>query len=150
MLRQMVTASVAIWIAFSTPSATASEDPTDVLGSWTFQTKPYREGACLMTGTMNLSSHPEQGVYNCELTAVEVCSMWGRSVVLQSCQARRFGNQVSIRSEIEQMLEKKFEGLFYVPDNFSLTVQSSDLMYGALVSAATAPVQFRRAEEGIS
>lgn len=150
MLRQMVTASVAILIAFSTPSATASEDPTDVLGSWTFQTKPYREGACLMTGTMNLSSHPEQGLYNCELTAVEVCSMWGRSVVLQSCQARRFGNQVSIRSEIEQMLEKKFEGLFYVPDNFSLTVQSSDLMYGALVSAATAPVQFRRAKEGIS
>ena len=103
-----------------------------------------------MTGTMNLSEHPEPGLYTCELTAVEVCSMWGRSVVLQTCQARRFGNQVSIRSEIEQMLEKKFEGLFYVPDNFSLTVQSPNLMYGALVSAATAPVQFRRSEEGIS
>lgn len=149
MIRQFVFACVATLLAATVPTAEAT-DPADVLGSWTFQTKPYREGQCLMTGTMNLSEHPEPGLYTCELTAVEVCSMWGRSVVLQTCQARRFGNQVSIRSEIEQMLEKKFEGLFYVPDNFSLTVQSPNLMYGALVSAATAPVQFRRSQEGIS
>ena len=134
-------------------SVTASadtRDPGDVLGSWTFQTRPYRDGQCLMTGTMRLSDAPEKGVYNCELTAVEVCSMWGRSVVLQSCSARRFGNQVSIRSEIEQMLEQKEEGLVYVPDNFSLTIHDHSRMYGSLRSAATAPVEFRRSEEGIS
>ena len=92
---------------FLLPAQADSQDPSDVLGSWSFQTKPYRQGQCIMTGTMRLSSHPEEGLYGCELTAVEVCSMWGRSVVLQQCQARRFGNQVSIRSEITQMLEQK-------------------------------------------
>lgn len=132
------------------PAQADTKDPTDVLGSWSFQTKPYRQGQCLMTGTMRLSSHPEDGLYECELTAVEVCSMWGRSVVEQSCTARRFGNQVSVRSEITQMLEQKVEGLIYVPDNFSLTIQDHSRMWGALVSAATAPVEFRRSEDGIS
>lgn len=132
------------------PAHADTKDPSDVLGSWSFQTKPYRQGQCIMTGTMRLSTHPEQGLYECELTAVEVCSMWGRSVVLQQCQARRFGNQVSIRSQITQMLEAKLEGLIYVPDNFSLTIQDHSRMWGALVSAATAPVEFRRSEDGVS
>lgn len=132
------------------PAMADTKDPGDVLGSWSFQTKPYRQGQCIMTGTMRLSPHPEEGLYECELTAVEVCSMWGRSVVLQQCQARRFGNQVSVRSQITEMLEQKVEGLIYVPDNFSLTIQDHSRMWGALVSAATAPVEFRRSEDGIS
>ena len=142
-------------LALAAPMASAQQssvpvDQTDVLGNWTFQTKAYRGGQCLMTGSMRLSSHPEEGLYNCEITAVEVCSLWGRSVVLQSCAARRFGNQVSVRSSIDEMLEKDFEGLIYVPDNFTLTIQSSERMFGALVSAVTAPVEFRRSVEGIS
>lgn len=132
------------------PATADTRDPGDVLGSWTFQTKPYRGGQCMMSGTMRLSDDPQEGVYGCELTAVEVCSMWGRSVVLQTCRARRFGNQVSVRSQISQMLEQKAEGLIYVPDNFSLTIQDASRMFGALVSAATAPVEFRRTEDGIS
>ncbi len=126
------------------------KDPSDVLGNWSFQTSPYRSGQCVMTGTMRLSPHPDEGKYECELTAVEMCSMWGRSVVRQSCEARRFGDQVSIRSTIEEMLESKFESLMYVPDNFTLTIQSHERMFGALVSAVTAPVEFRRANDGIS
>ncbi len=126
------------------------KDPSDVLGSWSFQTSPYRSGQCVMSGTMRLSPHPDEGRYGCELTAVEMCSMWGRSVVRQSCEARRFGDQVSIRSTIEEMLESKLEGLVYVPDNFTLTIQSQERMFGALVSAVTAPVEFRRANDGIS
>ncbi|MBA3069555.1 MAG: hypothetical protein FP825_13870 [Hyphomonas sp.] len=125
-------------------------DKSDVLGSWSFQTRPYREGQCVMTGTMNLSPHPEEGRYDCEITAVEMCSMWGRSVVRQSCDARRFGNQVSVRSTIEEMIESKAPDLLYVPDNFTLTIQSHERMFGALVSAVTAPVEFRRANDGIS
>jgi hypothetical protein len=48
------------------------------------------------------------------------------------------------------MLEQKTEGLIYVPDNFTLTIQDASRMWGALVSAATAPVEFRRSEDGIS
>ena len=134
--------------------ADGPSDPTDVLGVWTFQTQPYREGQCLMSGSMRLSDHPYAGVYDCELMAMEVCSLWGRSLVRQSCQARRFGNQVSIRSEIEEIVESKMASedfeLHYVPDNFALTIQSAQRMFGSLVSAVSAPVEFRRAESGIS
>ncbi len=136
------------------PGAADAADPTDVLGTWTFQTSPYRDGQCLMSGTMRLTPNPEEGVYDCELTAMEVCSLWGRSLVRQSCTARRFGNQVSIRSTIEEMLESKFQSedmaFNYVPDNFALTIQSAQRMFGSLVSAVSAPVEFRRAEQGIS
>ncbi|MEQ9317220.1 MAG: hypothetical protein RLN72_15310 [Henriciella sp.] len=143
---------IAASLVFFAPASMASDDKdsSDILGNWTFQTKPYRDGRCLMSGTARLMPNPEPGVYDCELTAVEVCSMWGRSVVQQSCKARRFGNQVSIRSEINQFLEMKMEGLLYVPDNFALTIQSPKRMYGSLVSAATAPAEFIRSEEGIS
>ena len=125
-------------------------DKSDVLGNWSFQTRPYREGQCVMTGTMNLSPHPDEGLYTCEITAVEMCTMWGRSVVRQSCQARRFGDQVSVRSTIEEMIETKAPDMVYVPDNFTLTIQSHERMFGALVSAVTAPVEFRRANDVIS
>jgi len=145
-----VAALVLMAVAAMPAQAKNGSDPADVLGNWSFQTSPYRSGQCVMTGTMRLSPHPDDGRYMCELTAVEMCSMWGRSVVRQSCEARRFGNQVSIRSAIEEMLESKFEGLIYVPDNFTLTIQSPQRMFGALVSAVTAPVEFRRASDGIS
>lgn len=126
----------------------------DILGHWGFQTKPYRSGSCVMSGTMHLAPDPEAGVYSCELTALEICSLWGQSIVRQSCTARRFGNQLSIRSTIEEILETKsnIEGfqLNYVPDNFALTIQSADRMYGALVSAVTAPVEFHRTSTGVS
>jgi hypothetical protein len=149
---RLAAAATLVLLACMPASAGSNKDTdkSDVLGTWTFQTRPYRDGECLMTGTMNLSPHPDPGKYTCELTAVEVCTFWGRSVVRQSCQASRFGNQVSIRSQIEEMLEAKVEGLVYMPDNFTLTIESADRMFGALVSAVTAPAEFRRANDGIS
>jgi len=137
-------------------TASADADPNDILGAWSFQTQPYRDGQCVMTGTMYLSDDPaqEEGIYGCELTALEMCSLWGQSIVRQTCEARRFGNQVSVRSEIAEVLERKGEfedfAFNYVPDNFALTVKSASRMYGALVSAVSAPVEFRRRTEGIS
>ncbi len=151
MLKRSLAALLALALSGAGPaSANEDADKTDVLGSWSFQTKPYRGGECVMTGTMHLTPHADAGRYACELTAVEMCTMWGRSVVRQSCDVRRFGDQVSVRSTIEEMLESKAEGLVYVPDNFTLTIQSSTRMFGALVSAVTAPVEFRRANDGIS
>ena len=129
-------------------------DPIDMLGKWTFATRPYVNGggSCMMTGTMTVVPNPEAGLYDCEVTAQEECDAWGTSVVVQSCKVRRTRNQVAIRSIIEQTLEYKMkvEGLTYVPDNFALTVQSPDLMYGSLISAVNAPVEFRRSLDGIS
>lgn len=149
-LARLAAIALAGTLLTSTPASAGTDEKADVLGTWSFRTKPYRGGECLMTGTMNLSPSPEEGKYACELTAVEVCTMWGRSVVRQSCKASRFGNQLSIRSEIEEMLEAKVEGLIYVPDNFTLTIESADRMFGALVSAVTAPAEFRRSSDGVS
>lgn len=141
-------------MAVPVASADASKDPTDVLGAWSFKTEPYRFGQCVMTGTMHLSPDPEDGVYACELTAHEDCTDVGRTLVRQTCTARRFGNQVSVRSRIVEFLETEhtLEGVEvnYYPDNFALTVQNAQRMYGALVSAVSAPVEFRRIVDGIS
>lgn len=147
---------LAILLALATPTARADagDDPSDVLGAWSFKTVPYRFGQCTMTGTMHLSPDPEDGVYGCELTAHEDCADVGRTLVRQACTARRFGNQVSVRSRIVEFLETEhaIEGVEvnYYPDNFALTVQSAERMYGALVSAISAPVEFRRIVDGIS
>lgn len=151
MLRFIIVGFLCSLGAIFAPSfASADTDKRDVLGTWSFQTQPYRNGACLMTGTMHVTPAPQDGLYACELTAVEICSMWGRSVVRQSCQVRRTGDQVSVISQIDEFLERKVEGLTYMPDNFTLTVQDANRMYGALVSAVTAPAEFRRANDGIS
>lgn len=151
MLRFLIVSCLLMFSAPMTPAlANEDGDKRDVLGTWSFQTQPYRNGSCLMTGTMHVTPDPQDGLYGCELTAVEMCSMWGRSVVRQSCQVRRTGDQVSVISKVEEFLEKKVVGLTYVPDNFTLTIQDPNRMYGALVSAVTAPAEFRRANDGIS
>ncbi len=150
----MALCALALQVPVARGDASDARDPGDVLGTWSFQTKPYRSGQCLMSGIMHLTEHPESGLYTCELTALEACSLWGRSMVRQSCEARRFGNQLSVRSSIEEFLETKSElegyEFNYVPDNFALTIVDPRRMYGSLVSAVTAPVEFRRTEEGVS
>lgn len=150
-------AIIAIAAAMMVPLMAAGEepsDPIDMLGNWTFETHVYQNGGgdCQMVGTMSVTHNPEPGLYDCEVTAVEECEAWGKSTVVQSCKVRRTRNQVAIRSIIEQTLEYKMrvEGLSYVPDNFALTVESPELMYGSLISAVNAPVEFRRSLDGIS
>lgn len=130
-------------------------DAGDILGVWSFATTPYRDGNCTMTGTMHLTPDPESGVYDCELTAREVCEGWGTSIVRQQCTVRRVNNQVTVRSTIAEILESKGPLLEnarvnYLPDNFALTVTGPSRMYGALVSAVRAPVEFTRSREGVS
>lgn len=151
--RLLCVISAAMLVAMPAASEDSS-DPVDMLGKWTFQTQEYRNGggSCNMSGTMTVTPNQEAGLYDCEVTAAEDCEAWGKSVVVQSCKVRRTRNQVAIRSIIEQKLEYKesMEGLTYVPDNFALTVQSPNLMYGSLISAVNAPVEFRRSLDGIS
>lgn len=135
---------------FAPASIAGEKNPVDVLGTWTFQTQPYRQGTCSMSGQMHVTPTDEEGLYTCEITAVEECETLGRSVVVQSCKVRRTRNQIAVRSIIEQMVEQKMEGLIYVPDNFALTVQNPNYMYGSLISAVSAPVEFRRSPDGIS
>lgn len=131
-------------------ATTGSETSAEILGRWVFQTAAYRAGDCRMSGQLSLSEHPEAGRYTCELIAHEQCETWGSAKVHQTCSAQRFGTQVSIRSRIAEVLEATGPSgseieIGYVPDNFALTIQGPDRMYGALVSAITASAEFRRA-----
>ena len=72
--------------------------------------------------------------------SIRLAAMAG--LVLLACAPASAGNM--------DMLESKVEGLVYMPDNFTLTIESADRMFGALVSAVTAPAEFRRANDGIS
>lgn len=153
-LRTLFVSLIAALITAMPAIAEDKPDPIDMLGKWTFQTNTYQNGggSCNMSGTMTVTPNEESGLYDCEVTAAEDCEAWGKSVVEQSCKVRRTRNQVAIRSVIENKLEYKadIEGLTYVPDNFALTVQSPNLMYGSLISAVNAPVEFRRSLDGIS
>lgn len=131
-------------------NATAPVTITELSGEWGFTTENYRSGLCQMSG--NLSVFPDrEGDTSaaCSLTAVEICGT-ERSVVEQSCQISLEGNGAVIVSEIEQFIERKPNSLGYLPDDFTLTEISSSEMSGALQSAVSASVIFRRVEGAIS
>ena len=130
---------------------TSSELSSDILGSWAFSTDDYAYGYCQMTGTMTVfPSRDRDDVFDCELTAVEVCG-GARSVVAQTCEIRAEGDQYLVESEIEQFIERMPDVIGeYLPDHFVLTDVSADEMIGQLLSASTAPVRFVRNEGNIS
>lgn len=130
--------------------AAAESNSLDVLGSWKFQTTPYHNGHCQMSGTMHVAAPTESGVHMCELTATEACTNDTPTTARQSCTLRTNGRQVSIISTVEEILEPIGGAVDYWPDNFTLTLQDENRMYGALVSFVSAPAEFKRATDGIS
>lgn len=122
----------------------------NIVGAWSFQTAPYdgdRDGqACSMKGTMTIAPARTAGEFTCTFTAVETCP-WGEWTAEQTCTAKRAGGKLEITSAIRRVTPSTVN---YAPDNWSLTVRSSDLMIGELRSADIANVQFRRGPAYIS
>lgn len=119
-------------------------------GHWTFKTEPYRNGVCTMRGSLTLIEDYGTSGYACELTAVETCNPQGESIVLQSCNVSQNGQELTIRSEVIDLLQEKPGSTGYVPDHFVLTIDSQSEMNGQLVSAVQAPVRFSKETAGIS
>lgn len=112
----------------------------DIAGTWRFETAPYDGGVCRMTGTMTIARGAGANGYTCTFIATETCS--GRSwSAEQRCTAQRNGAGLEIASTIVRVTPPNTS---YVPDNWSLTIRSADLMVGELRSADIADVQFRR------
>lgn len=116
-----------------------SEAPS-IAGAWGFETAPYQSGSCRMTGAMTIARSRVANEYTCTFIATERCT-WGEWSAEQRCTARRTGDRLEIVSTIVKLTPP---GTSYAPDNWSLTVRSSDLMVGELRSADIAGVQFRR------
>ena len=103
-----------------------------------------------MSGHMNIRPTATAGVFACNFTAREDCTGQDTWIVEQSCKAVNRDGQLSIKSNIENFLESKEFTDSYEPDNFSLQVESRERMSGLLVSAVTAPIEFRRKPDNLS
>jgi len=120
----------------------------NIAGHWSFQAN--LESDCSFGGTAHLEKTGE-AAFRGELTARQSCEgMPEDYLVRQSCEASQLGNQLSVRCRIVEFING-FESEFYYPDNFTLTIESSARMHGALVSAGRArPAEWIRDEGGVS
>lgn len=120
----------------------------DIAGHWSFSARIQQE--CTFDGTARLRPRDRQ-TYSVELTARQSCTYLDQDfLVRQVYDATRLGTQLSIRCVIQEFLNG-FESASYYPDNFSLTIASSDRMHGALVSAGSfQAAEWTRTSGGIS
>ncbi|MEL7030953.1 MAG: hypothetical protein AAGL97_06905 [Pseudomonadota bacterium] len=120
----------------------------NIAGHWTFEANV--EADCTFGGTAHLERTSDDRFVG-ELTARQSCPLLPEDyLVRQDCEASQLGNQLSVRCRIVEFING-FESEFYYPDNFTLTIESSARMHGALVSAGRArPAEWIRDEGGIS
>ena len=124
----------------------SAEAPPNIAGHWTFTARIQAE--CSFGGTAFLERSGEG--YVGELTARQSClSLEEDYIVRQTCKVSLLGHQGSVRCQIAEFVNG-FESEYYYPDNFTLTIASSTLMHGALVSGSVVPAEWKRAEGGIS
>lgn len=129
------------------PLATQADEAANPAGKWIFTANI--SPTCEFSGQAFLEqTSPNR--YTGEITARQSCPELPEDyLVRQNCEASRLGNQLSVRCRIAEFLNG-FESELYYPDNFTLTIASSQRMHGALVSASTAPAVWTRDEGGIS
>ena len=141
-MRTLVATCLAFLMAWP---AAANEN---IAGHWSFEA--IVEGDCTFGGTAHLERTGENE-FKGELTARQSCPELPEDyLVRQTCQASQLGNQLSVRCRIVEFING-FESEFYYPDNFTLTIESSKRLHGALVSAGRArPAEWVRDERGIS
>lgn len=118
----------------------------NIAGEWSFEADTG-EG-CTFTGSALLLGTSDPTIYECELTALQVCAS-ERWQVRQSCTAMRQDNILEIQSTIEEFIEGYDNG-GYLPDNFRLAISSPDLMEGYLMSWGFHIAEFRRSIGAIS
>lgn len=120
------------------------------LGNWTFQSVPYRDNTCQMSGTMQIRPDAKTGTLSCAFTAIEACIGQEQWIVQQTCSVERNGNQIAMRSSIINFIEADVFTDSYMPDHFILNVDSSTKMTGQLISTISAQVEFVKLEENVS
>lgn len=128
-------------------AAIAQANNSDIHGNWTFEAE--LDQACSFDGTAYIGEALDGGTA-CELTALQYCPdpSGGEAVswrVRQTCTIQRKGDQLLIRSEIQEFLDGNFSDT-YRPDNWMLEVVNDNLMEGRLVSYASHPARWVRDE----
>lgn len=121
---------------------------TNVAGHWTFSANIAEQ--CDFDGQAFLEKTGDNQ-FKGEVTARQSCPDLEQDfLVRQDCAASQIGNQLSVRCRIVEFING-FASPSYYPDNFTLTIESSARMHGALVSTGQArPAEWVRSEGGIS
>ncbi|MEE9381260.1 MAG: hypothetical protein V3V03_07635 [Hyphomonadaceae bacterium] len=143
-------AIVLLAIGLSSASALAEDNvpEANIAGQWQFVARVGSD--CTFTGQATLTPKADGRNFSCELTARETCPAFDvHYLVRQSCTATRLGQQISVRSTIEEFLEGE-PSETYFPDNFSLFIQDSTRMNGALISHGAHQAVWTRPDDGIS
>lgn len=113
----------------------ASSEGIDLSGNWAIATS--EELPCELTGKATLAPATSATIgsdYECELTMRHYCPGAFEAVVRQSCRVRNVRGQITIQSTIVEHLIGLDRGT-YMPDNFRLSVQSANELYGAQIDA---------------
>lgn len=126
-------------------SVGAAAAPAKIEGVWAFRTAPYREGVCVLSGTMTIRKTAVPNAYVCSFVAFEVCEDQ-RARAEETCSAKHTPSGLEITSTLKNVTP----ALNYVPDDFALDAVSSTRMEGLMLSAADAAVVFTRPDPAIS
>lgn len=111
----------------------AHAEEIDLSGNWSIATG--EQPPCALTGKATLApakSTTQDSDYECELTMRHACEGAFDVVVRQSCRVRNVRGQITVQSSILEHLVGEDSGT-YAPDNFRLSAQSNEELYGAQI-----------------
>lgn len=127
----MIRIAMMCLVLFFAPLAVAED--IDLSGNWSIATS--EQAPCSLTGKATLapaSSEIYGSDYRCEITMRHACEGSFEAVVRQSCKVRNVRGQITVQSTIVEHLVGEDRGT-YVPDNFRLSAQSKNELYGVQI-----------------
>lgn len=130
----MIRGAILLIFASTLAHISAAED-VDLSGNWSIATG--EQPPCELTGKATLapaSSSTVNSDYECELTMRHACEGAFEVVVRQTCRVRNIRGQITIQSSIAEHIVGMDLGT-YSPDNFRLSAQSANELYGAQIDA---------------
>ncbi len=139
----------AVAIAGAHAETAASPQTTDITGAWMFETAPLSNGACVLSGVMDIAASEHADTYSCGFSVDQFCHGGVHYHARQSCHAQMLHGALLITSRVDSV-EPAEVTPFYYRDNFVLRDVSGEEMHGDLVSLQTVSVKFWRGSDAIS
>ena len=130
----MIRAALLLFLSAGLVPHAVSEE-IDLSGTWAIATGEQQP--CELTGKATLAPatrETQDSDYKCELTMRHYCPGAFEAVVRQSCRVRNIRGQITIQSTIVEFVNGLESGT-YSPDNFRLSAQSANELYGAQIDA---------------
>lgn len=104
----------------------------DVTGDWLFDTSKFADNDCQITGRITFKETKIKNTYTCVFESEQICGKINGNLyirVQQSCTAQRIGKQVSIKTRVDKVLERRPSVPnpedYYLADNFILQLSNN-------------------------